>query len=273
MRRFILLLSLLITGNVFSQNQDEILAEAWLLYNSEMASWHGTDIFRARFADRSDKVGGYFSYSEGHEHTCIFFSTDDDPDVLASITFTDNFVPEAAMVKDTPRKLTSFEKDLFTIRQKALSESVTDTLFKRYNNTNLNFIPLIVKDKKKVYVLTGPTVTGVVIFGNDYLIEFDKKNNIKKKRALHANIIPIEYTDNPGETTTMHSHVEETGDLITATDICTLLLYSPYTHWEQHYVVSKKNVSIWNCKKDELLVLTREAWDRINEHQREKEKQ
>ena len=273
MRKNILLLVLMVTGGIYAQKQDEILAEAWLLYNSEMASWHGTDIFRARFADKADKVEGYFSYSEENKHTCIFFSNNEDPDVLASITFTDNFVPEAAVVKDTPRKFTPAEKDLYTIRQKALQESVSDTLFKRYNNTNLNFIPLIVKNKKKVYVLTGPTVTGVVVFGNDYLIEFDKKNNITKKRALHANIIPIDYTDNPEETVTIHSHVEETGDLITATDICTLMLYGPYTNWEQHYVVSKNNVSIWDCKKDELLVLTREAWDRLNEHQNENEKQ
>lgn len=116
-------------------------------------------------------------------------------------------------------------------------------------------------------------MTGVVVFGNDYLIEFDKKNNIKKKKALHANIIPIDFTDNSEETTTYHNHIKETGDLITATDICTLMLYGPYTHWQQHYVISEKNISIWDCKKDQLLVLTREAWDRINKHQNEKDKQ
>lgn len=149
-KNILLFLLLMMAGNNYGQKQDEILAEAWLLYNSEMASWHGTDIFRARFADKTDKVEGYFSYSEEDKHTCIFFNNDNDPDVLASIIFNGNFVPEAAEVDDAPRKLTALEKDYYTIRQKALQESINDTLFKRYDNTNLNFIPLINGNKKKV---------------------------------------------------------------------------------------------------------------------------
>ena len=55
------------------KEKQEILAEAWLMYNSERASWHGTDIFMAKFPSKRDKIGGYFSYSVGKVHTCIFF--------------------------------------------------------------------------------------------------------------------------------------------------------------------------------------------------------
>lgn len=65
----------------------------------------------------------------------------------------------------------------------------------------------------------------------------------------------------------MHSHLPETGDLITATDICTLKLYGKYAQWGQHYVISQENVSIWDCHKQALLVMTRKAWDRISKDQ------
>jgi hypothetical protein len=38
----------------------------------------------------------------------------------------------------------------------------------------------------------------------------------------------------------MHSHLPESGDFSTATDICTLMLYAQITKWKQHIVVSKK---------------------------------
>jgi hypothetical protein len=59
-------------------------------------------------------------------------------------------------------------------------------------------------------------------------LTFDKDNNLISKKQLHKNIIPIEYgKEEEGITieSTIHSHLPETGDFITATDICTLMLY------------------------------------------------
>lgn len=270
-RLLLLLLTLLLVTPFYAQDKDEILAEAWLLYNSERASWHGTDIFFEKYPEKKEQTKGYFSYSENKKHKCVFYDKGEDPLVLATITFDDSFVLEVADINAVSRKLNAKEKELFIIREKALNESVKDTLFKMYKNTSLNFIPLIVKDKKKVYALTGPSISGVVIFGNDYLLTFDKKNNIASKKALHQNIIPIEYNNSSNEATTMHNHTEETGDLITATDICTLLLYGPYANWKQHIVVSKENVSIWDCSREELFIMTRKAWEKIqNDNPKEK---
>ncbi len=97
----------------------------------------------------------------------------------------------------------------------------SDTLFQIYENTNLNLI-LISNGEKKVYILTGPQQSGVVIFGNDYLVTFDKANKLIGKKRLHKNIIPLPYegTDDEKKTEgTVHSHLPETGDFITATDI------------------------------------------------------
>lgn len=262
---------LLFVNNALGQNKDEILAEAYLLYNSEKASWNGTDIFLKKFPEKRNVIGGYFSYTEDNLHNCIFFDKSDNPNLLAKITFNDDFILEKARIDTVSRKLSAIEKELFTIRKIALIEMNQDTLFKQYNNTNLNPIPIITNKEKKVFVLTGPQVSGVVILGNDYLLTFDKKNRLKSKKALHKNIIPIEYNAKTKDAVTMHSHLKSTGDLITSTDLCTIMLYEKYASWKQHIVISDKNASLWDCEKDKLLIMTRKAWDKIAEHQSNKE--
>lgn len=165
------------------KEKEAVLKEGMLLYNSERASWHGTDIFLAKFPEKREKIGGYFSYSVGKVHTCLFFDNETSPNVLATIEFNDSFVVEAAEVNSSSRKLNALETNLYTIRQKALTLARNDTLFKSYDNTNLNFIPVITANgNKKVYALTGPSKMGVVIFGNDYLIEFDNKITLNLKK-------------------------------------------------------------------------------------------
>ena len=65
----------------------------------------------------------------------------------------------------------------------------------------------------------------------------------------------------------MHSHLPETGDFITATDICTLMLYEKFAKWKTHNVVSEKYLSIWNCETDKLSVITLDAVEKINKDQ------
>jgi hypothetical protein len=146
----------------------------------------------------------------------------------------------------------------------------TDTVFKYFKNTELNPIPVIRNGVKRVYILTGTKVNGVVIFGNDYLVSFNKINDITDIKRLHKNLIAIPYHQASADSSkteqgAAHSHLPETGDFITATDICTLMLYERFTTWKQYYVLSKNYVSIWDCKKNELSEMTMEAWKKISE--------
>lgn len=137
-------------------------------------------------------------------------------------------------------------------------------------------IPLIIDQEKKVYVITGPTQQGVVIIGNDYLLTFDNNNNVVSKKQLHKNIIPIHYGGKEQEGQqiegAMHSHLPETGDFITATDICTLMLYSKFAKWKSHNVVSKNYLNIWNCETNNLIVIPMETLDKINKDQQKRKK-
>lgn len=241
----------------------KIVEEGKLLYRSEMASWYGSDIFLSKFPHKEDKIGGYVSYTENDISTCAFISKGDNPSVLCTIRFDQSYDVKTAQVDSIERKPSSIENDLIQMRKIANDEIKKDSLFKKYLNTGLNLIPIIMNGEKKVFVLTGPKKGGIVIFGNDYLLTFDENNKLLTKKCLHKNIIAINYSGETG-IISMHSHLPETGNLITSTDICTLMLYEKPAKWKQHYVISKKYVSIWDCEKNELITLTKKAWDKMS---------
>lgn len=253
-----------------SQRTQPIVAEGKRLYRSEMASWYGTDLFLEAYKNR-DNIGGYFSYTEDDIAKCIFFSRSDKPQVIGTITFDSTYNTQTANVDLSTRAFTSLENDLYTIRRLSLEVVNSDTLFKSYQNTSLNLIPLISAHEKNPYVLTGTGQHGVVILGNDYLITFSADNKIIDKKALHKNIMPIHYGDKESEDKemvgTMHTHLPETGDFITATDICTLMLYQKLTNWKQHNVVSKDYLNIWNGLTNELAVIPMSTIEKINKDQ------
>lgn len=278
----IVLLFIVISLNSFGQSNPTekakpIVEEGKRMYRAEMASWYGTDLFLENYKNR-ENIGGYFSYTDNDTSRCIFFSRNKPIKVIGTISFDSTYNTNTAIVNIEERDFEHIEVDLYEIRKRSLNLIQNDTLFKVYNNTNLNLIPLIYNEEKKVYVLTGPTQSGVVIFGNDYLITFNKKNEIVSKRQLHKNIIPIEYgqsEDNKEIVGAMHSHLPETGDFITSTDICTLMLYSKFAGWKTHNVVSKKYLNIWNCETNTLTVIPMDTVNKINKDQekrKEKEK-
>jgi len=271
MNKTLTLIFTLLTLSVFGQSNptkeaQPIVAEGKLLYQLEMASWYGTDLFLENYKDR-DNIGGYFSYIEKDIAICIFFSMADSPKVIGTISFDKTYNIKTAKIDLSERSFTPNENDIYIIRKIAWAEISTDTLFKTYKNTSLNLIPLISKNEKKVYVLTGPQDNGVIIFGNDYLLTFDKDNKLLIKKQLHKNIITIHYGGNEEEQIegTMHNHQPETGDFITATDICTLMLYEKFAKWKRHTVVSEKYLNIWDCENDQLTVISLDIFDEVSE--------
>lgn len=281
MRIFTLLISLSFIGSgAFGQDNPTsqarpIVEEGKRLYKSEMASWHGTDIFLENYKNRAN-IGGYFSYTENETSKCIFFSKSDKPKVIGTISFDNTYNVETAGKDLSEREFTATENSLFTIRKIALETLKTDTLFRTYKNTKFNLIPLIENNEKKVYVLTGPEQDGVVIFGNDYLLTFNDANKLISTKQLHKNIIPIHFGEKKEDGKeiegTIHTHLPETGDFITATDICTLMLYEKFAKWKQHNVVSENYLNIWNCLTNELVVIPMKTIKRINKDEKKRDK-
>ncbi|MDX1908158.1 MAG: hypothetical protein SF053_14070 [Bacteroidia bacterium] len=270
--KFLVLAGLTACGLSLAAQSSEALAveaEGRALYAAEMASWYGTDLFMEKYPDRT-QLGGYFSYASGSQTLCLFYSNALMPRVLGTVAFDSTFDTRTAVLDFTSRDFSDLEQDLYEIRSRALDEMNRETLYKTYQNTNPNLIPLIRGDVRKVYILTAPTQHGVVIFGNDYLLTFDANNQLVHSTALHQDLIAVRFDpDNAEEVLSFHTHAANTSELITATDICTLMLYSRFTQWKQHSVVSKKYISIWNCQTQDLVVLTHKALKRIQKHQQQ----
>ena len=271
--------ALLFFTSLYGQNSKEeqaVVAEGKMLYRSEMASWYGTDLFIERFPDLQPQAGGYFSYADKEMEKCVFFSNTEEPKIIATITFDSTYNMKTATVDVTERPLTEMEKDIYSIRKAALADVKSDTSYKHYKNSNFNLIPLISGNSKKVFILTGPTQRNVVLFGNDYLLTFNKDNKLVSKKQLHRNLIPIQYTDDGkmeggGDVeSSAHTHLPETGELITSTDICTLMLYGKFAKWKSHMVAGKKMVSIWNCQTNTLAVISKDVLEKINKDQKKR---
>lgn len=248
---------------------DSIIREGRLLFRTEMANWRGSDVLFKRFPLKSTETGGYFSYAEGKQIKSVFFSEGRKPRPLAVISFDSTFNVSTAVIDSSQRTFTVKEREYYELRKTALEIANNDTLFKVYENTRLNLVPIIDQHGKRVYFLTGPSVSGVVIFGNDYLLKFDQNNRLLEKKALHNNILPFYYKED--DIASIHYHSAEAGAYITATDICTLLLYERFTSWRQHVVASGNIVSIWNCGSEELTVMSRTDWDHIMEEKKLKQ--
>jgi hypothetical protein len=255
---------LAITCNAQTKEEREVLEEGNRLYKTEMASWYGTDLFMEKFKAKAQAIAGYFSYIEGDNAICVFYSQGNVPKAIASFKFDSTYNLKKARIDDRERDLTSKEMDLVKLRTAAIAEYERDTFFISYHDMNPNLIPLNDEKGKRVYILTGPQQPGVVVFGNDYLITYDSANNIKEKKGLHKNLIPVDYQSKDGKAivATIHSHLPETGELITATDICTLKLYWKFTKWKHHIVMSDKKVSLWDCESGSLVVVAREEFEK-----------
>jgi hypothetical protein len=270
---FIFALVLVIPAFSQSLEEKELVEEGMALYKREMASWYGTDIFLERFGEKRQRIGGYLSYLSGENAVCVFFSNGEKPAILGTITFDNTFAVKTAKADGVERVPSVEELDLIAIRQIALNELTTDKMFQFYEKTNPNLIPVIDEKGKRVYIITGPTESGVVLLGNDYLLTFNKNNKLEAKKKLHNNLIRLPYgktDDGKIILSTIHTHLAEFSPIITATDICTLMAYSKYTNWTEHIVVSKERVSIWNCKTNTLLTMTKDAWDKIAQDQNAK---
>ncbi len=273
MRILLIVIALLTTTTGFSQQKKikrlrkETMSLAMELYKSELASWHSTDILVEKFGSMSN-VGGYLSYSENNETIAIYYDQSEDKNVLYEIRY-----PQILELKDVyeldtvPRKPTALENRLLVTRNMArdLVQKNEDSFFSYYENVGWNFVPLLLNNKVTVYSISGPQESGKVLIGNDYKFEFDKKDRFVSKSKIHNTLLVYPYAreDDPIQEV-IHSHIVEDYPILSATDICTLMLYEPYVEWKQHTVISDSYVSIFMMKERQLVIMTREAWDNIN---------
>ncbi|OAD92325.1 hypothetical protein A7A78_08805 [Aequorivita soesokkakensis] len=278
MKRLILTLLLIVSSLAFSQNKktEKILNEGKLLYRLEKGSWYGTDDMLARFKTKRDSVGGYLSYETADKNiNTIFFSRFDNDRILIRYAFDSMPKPQPIKIDTINQKATELEKNLIKIRQDAKERAFSekDTFFSFYENTLYNFIPVITDKERNVFILTGTNALKAVLIGNDYKLSYNRKFEFERKEKIHNSILQFPFAseeeDEEKTITTFHSHVIT--EYISSTDICTLLLYKDFVDWNQHIVISEKEVSIFDLEKESLFTMKREAWEKIYDQEKEKD--
>ena len=257
---------------------DKILAKGKKLFRLEKASWYSTDYFLADYPDKRDSIGGYLSYEKNGKVYSIYYNRHDKNRILARYVF--DSIPARKHQVELNLKATPEEADLITLRDDAIQKVYAneDGFFQFFEKTSFNFVPVIENNIKQVYILTGPKIYGVVLIGNDYLLTYNKKNKLKKKEKLHNSLLEFPYKFEEGDKNegnkkmemTMHSHIVT--DLITETDICTLLLYKDFVEWDHHLVMSKKYVSIFDLEEESLQVMKTKDWKKLAKAVKEQNK-
>lgn len=265
---FTLITLLILAQNATAQKNelrriaDSINTEGEMLYHSEWASGHSTQIFASRFGGKKLLSGGYFSYETKKGMTTIFFSKNENPAVMATVKFEHGLDSSQYSIDTITRKFTGNEKEFYTIRSKAAQVVLNDTLFQFYQNISLNLVPIIKNGAKRVYVITAQTSPDEVLLGNDYLINFDKDDDIIKKTKLHNNLIPLGTGGKDAIKASSHVHLGNTSPFITATDICAFKLWKPKTTWVISFVSSAGYVSAFYFRDEFLEIFTQAEFEK-----------
>lgn len=251
------------------EKKAEIIEEGYLMFRLELASWQSTD--RLRDYLRGPQVralAGYLSYSDEDSLRSIYYTAGDAPQILATVSFDRDGSPGSLVVDSTARQATQTELLYIQLREAALRNAQNDQtdFYVMYENTGINLVVLPGEKRHKVYFMTAPQVEGVVLMGNDYLLEFDENIQLISRKKLHAGLIEMKLgteSGAKGELITAHEHQKGESDYITSTDLCTLLLYSQLTDWVAHHVLSPKFVSVWDIESEQMLILTQKGFKKI----------
>jgi hypothetical protein len=253
--------------------EQNILLEGLALYESEQASWIATDILKAQKPDMAGVVG-YLTYAEQDSVSTVFLKQSPGAaalDVKYGFRFARTSILPATGRALSARPASAREEHLFALRMAVMDELQSNKVLKSpYSfpvNTRPNVVVLEDTQGARAYVLTGPQESGVAPIGNDFLMSFTSAGRINKVERLHNSYIPLKLPEGTATIKAgMHSHLP-THPYITPTDICSLLLYQGEFPAQQHLVIGKDYVSIFDLPKRQLLFLTKKAFDKIYKDQ------
>ena len=240
--------------NELKTQLDSVLVEGNLLYKHEKAAWISTDLAQENKTVKKD-YGGFFAYEEQGEIRVIILGKKSQ-NCIAEYSFESNF-SKPKSVKTESRDLSDKEKDLLEVREKIV-KNLSD---KKYEVTvpdgySPNLILLPFAEKYKLYIIMGTSQKDVIPFGNDYLFIADKNGKIESWQKFHSRIIPGYTKMNGNKVTSLtHSHLRTT-PLMTATDICTFMLYAPLYDIDAFSVYSPAlgKYMTYSLKDNEIIV-------------------
>lgn len=260
------LLSLLFMTGAFAQEkiQDEVktvVSEGKIIFKLEMANRLGQKIFKAKYKGKK-AIEGFVSYTEADHIRLVFYSGGKESKVLGGVLFDESFDVDKSVVEIMEREMNDQEMQLIKLRKSTLVFINDASAFSLPENATFSVIPMVENKSNKVYVMTVSTKDGVVMFGNDYVLSFDEKFNLVEKNSFHKNQASVTFDKNAGtanDNGSNHMHVAEKGEMVSSTDIATLMLYEKDTKWSQHTFISEHYMFFWNYATHDLQVIPKAA--------------
>ena len=213
----------LLTEEQIRAKADSILIEGNLLYKYEKSAWSATDLAMKK-KNFKKEYGGYLVYQKDDTIKTIILNKDNH--CIHEFSFTNNYDKPSSEVT-TKRNLTATENKLISIR----NGIINDIANKKHevvcpDSYNLNTVLIPSSSGYKLYILTGTSQSKIIPFGNDYLFFADEAGSVTSWKKFHSRLIPTSTKGPNGEEVkgSMHSHLK-TEPFISATDICTFMLY------------------------------------------------
>ncbi|MDD4972301.1 MAG: hypothetical protein PHT07_22970 [Paludibacter sp.] len=202
---------------------DSILFEGNLLYRYEKAAWISIDMAKEKKSIEKD----FFSYLVYHEDDTVkALILNKKLECIYEFRFVfqfDNPISDRILT----RTLTKKEQNLVSTKTGIINKIMEQKIpLGCPDGYGLNMILMPREDGYKLYIITGTNKPEVIPFGNDYLFMIDDSGNIQSWKKIHSRLISMGPKSPNGEKVKeiFHSHLS-TEPFISATDICTFMLY------------------------------------------------
>lgn len=239
-----------LTDRKLKTKLDSILVEGNLLYYYEKSTWVAYDMANSDPLIKS-KFESYLTYQTGRAIKTIILGKNLEKCVAEYTFITDYDTPDITQFDERP--LSPYEKKLIYMRERIMNQLGKEEYgIQVPEGFSLNFILIPFEKKYKLYILTGTSKPNIIPFGNDYLFIADDYGNIEKWRKFHNGLIPTEI-GSKNTTQIFHTHTSS-NPLISATDICTFMLYGPLYDLEEFVVVSEDRDMLYELESNTILV-------------------
>lgn len=169
--------------------------------------------------------------------------------VFATLSISEGMENSSFLADTTRRNFSSFEDDLYILADKTFDRMAEDAALELYpGKATLVRFPIITPNGRKCYIMTRAVGYDKLIFGNDYVAEFNQANEMLSHKKLHPATIFTDFVNLEKETVNpnfnVHQHDVGHDELWSVTDIATALVYHPLGNWDTFLFKHGKTVDV-----------------------------
>ncbi|MFK7968869.1 MAG: hypothetical protein AB8F95_00810 [Bacteroidia bacterium] len=248
--------SILSAQSLTKEVVQEIATDGETLYMLEMITRSSSDKI---YADNAmESLTGYVAYKKDGLYHCVYWKGEgDNRMVMHDFSNLNPNKPEYMNLDGLPRSLNTQEILLSKIKTAAFKSIRGDTeYFKITRGVTLTLHMLEKGNEIHAFLMANQRFENTIPIGNDFRIVYDQLGQMKKRARIRSAFteIPTDVKpDGNGKIITAHIN-EEKPIIISPTDICNLLLYSPSPEMHEHHVMSPRFICIYKIGERSLVI-------------------